>query len=155
MTLDHQQEIGQTISLMDDETKRLFSLSTAQEHDATFIRILLEFLYKDDISTLEHRSFTGRNRTVKKNQIYNADSDDADSYQSDKFKAISPKKKNTIFTLFRERIEKCNVTEHEKFTRVRSTRVIRLVGMGIYNLRKSNQASNGCPPNVRSSHSEK
>lgn len=152
MTLNCQQEIGQTIPLTDDETKKLFSISTAQEYDATFIRILLEILYKDDISVLEHRSFTGR--TMKRCHVNNAHSGGDSSCQCDQFKAISPKKKDTIFSRFRERIEKCNGSKSDQFKRIQTTNITRLVGMGIANLRKSKQSSNDCPPTERSSLSE-
>lgn len=149
-----QPEIGQTVSLTDDETKRLSSISTAQEHDATFVRILLEFLYKDDINVLEHRSFTGRNRTAKKSQNNIDNSGGARSCQSDKFKAISPIKKNTIFSLFRERIERCSVSKNDKFNRLRTANITRLVGGGITNLRRSSQPPNEFRSLVRSSLSE-
>lgn len=141
MTLDCQPEIGETIPLADDEAKSLNSISTTKEYDATFIRILLEFLYKSDVRVLEYRSFTGR--TAKKVQTNNASSS-----ESGQFKAISPKKKNTIFSLFRERIEKCNISKSEKFTRMRSSNITRLVGIGIANIRKMNY------PTVESSSSD-
>lgn len=129
--MTYEEEIDRTIQLTDDETKILFSLSTEPEYDATFIRLLLDYLYKDDKSILTYRSFTGRTR--KKNKAVGIDKDSDGS----KFKAISPEKKGTIFSLFRKRIVSSGTTKHDKFLRLRSANITRLVGHGIGNIRLS------------------
>lgn len=59
--------------------------------------MLLEFLYKDDISVLAYRSFSGRTRKLKKTAD---DAIDAENLsQPNTFQAISPQKKDTLFTL--------------------------------------------------------
>lgn len=147
-----QEEIGQTIQLMDVETKTLFSLSTAPQYDATFIRYLLGYLYKDDKSILTYRSFSGR--TLKKKKAANVDLDAAGSSQSTQFKPISPEKKSTIFSLFRKRIENSDISKCDKFKRLRSANISHLVGIGISNIRMVNKRLNDIQRIESSSHSE-
>lgn len=105
--------------------KELNSLSTEIINDATFVRLLLRFLYKDNLGVLSHRTYTG----------YSRKSNGANALQVDQFKPISPQKKLKICSLFRDRIMNANITTQEKCTRLKSKNVVRLIGAGIVNLR--------------------
>lgn len=108
----------------------LDSISTVQKSDATFIRLLLQILYKSNINVLQCRTFSGNsisNRTTI-----------GDSSQKKQMEAISPQKKQKIFSLFRERIVHADISTQDKFTRLKSTNIARLVAVGIANIRKRN-----------------
>lgn len=105
------------------------------QHDATFIRILLEILYKNDFEKLSHRSFTGRSKGEKATNVC---LDDVNQTETAPFKAISPRKKSGIVTLFKKRIELATTSKQDQFNRLRSTNITRLVGAGITNIRKRN-----------------
>lgn len=102
-----------------------------QQKDATFIRILLEILYKNDLSCLEFRSFSGSTRKKRPEEI--------DSEQNTPFKAISPNKKNKIFELFKKRIQQANISQEDKCLRLQFNNITKLVAVGIGNLRKTNR----------------
>lgn len=104
------------------------------QYDATYIRILLEILYKDDLKTLLHRSFSGK---TKKNSMPTAAClDDISLSQTEPFKAISPRKKCDIFCLFNRRVRHANTSKQDQFDRLRSANIARLIGAGIVNIRK-------------------
>lgn len=120
------------------ESKRLNSISTAMEHDATFVRVLLEILYKDNLQILVHRSFSGRSRKPI-GSAENVCVNDIGSSQTEQFKAISPAKKSQISSLFNKRIDNINIPKQEKLARICSSNLRRLVSTGIGNLRKPKQ----------------
>lgn len=120
--------------LTNEEEKRLNSVSVSVQYDATFVRILLEILYKDDIKILSHRSFTGK--TSKGEMATNDES--GNSNETVPFKAISPRKKSDIITLFKKRIANAGTNKQDQFNRLRSANITRLVGAGITNIRKRN-----------------
>lgn len=108
------------------------SVSLTEKYDATFIRILLEILYKDDIKTLLHRSFSGR---TTKPTVASGSDVCLDDTQTE-HKAISPKKKSDIFLLFKHRILHANISKQEQLKRLQATNISRIVAVGISNLRK-------------------
>lgn len=116
-----------------DETIELNSVSTSSQYDATFIRLLLEILYKNNKDALLHRSYSGRTKKTNRLSLGN----DGDPSQIEEFKAVSPVKKQTIFTQFRKRIMNSNIPTQEKFIRLKSQNIARLVAVGIANIRKS------------------
>lgn len=129
--LDDDDDASETV-LTDDEITILNSLPKTAEKDATFVRLLLSFLYKNDLHVLKTaRSFTGRTRKSKKTML----TEGVDSPQANEFKAISPKKKNMIFNLFKNRIEKSGVSKQEQFSRIGAKNLSQLVSKGISNLR--------------------
>lgn len=109
------------------EMLKLNSLSREKPQDASFIRILLEVLYKDNLRVLLSRSFTGR--TSKANIAGN-------TLKDGEFKAISPIKKKKIFSLFRDRIMNANVSAQEKFARLQAKHISRLISVAITNIRR-------------------
>lgn len=120
------------IEITFDDMKELNSVSTDQKYDATFIRMLLEILYKTNKSTLLHRSFSGQTRNSTQTTV------DGDSSQKEQFKAVSPQKKQRIFSLFRDRIMHADTDDsQDKFLRLKSTNIGRLVAVGIANIRRS------------------
>lgn len=118
-----------SIEITSSEMVTLNSVSIAQQYDATYVRLLLEILYKNDNNALLYRTLSGRSR--KTNQ---SDLNDGEAGQH---KAISPTKKQKIFTMFRERIINSNIASQEKFTRLQTKNISRLVAIGIGNIRKS------------------
>lgn len=118
-----------------EELKSLNSVSIATQYDGTFIRILLEILYKNDLNVLSLRSFSGRTTKARMAQLNLANN--TESSQTESFKAISPPKKNKIFSQFKERIMKSNVTKQEQLSRLQSTNISRLVAIAIGNIRKA------------------
>lgn len=107
-------------------------IPTAQKCDSTFIRLLLEILYKSDINALQCRTFSGKaisNRTTI-----------GDSSQNKQTEAISPRKKQKFFSLFRERIVHADISTQDKFKRLQSANIARLVAVGIGNIRRQNKS---------------
>lgn len=126
------EEDANEVNITDDEMSELNRLSKTKDKDATFIRLLLQFMYKDNLHVLKTaRSFTGRSRKTKKTTL----NDEIDSPQKTEFKAISPMKKKIIFSLFKNRVEKSGVSKQETFTRISSTNLSQLVSKAISNLR--------------------
>lgn len=113
--------------LTKDEENALDAVSLKAEHDSKFIRILLSQLYKDDLSMLSFRTFTGRSK-LQKNLI--------NDNTSDQIKPISPAKKIQIINRFKQRIMNASITNQEKFKRLQSSNVTRLIATGIGNLRR-------------------
>lgn len=113
--------------LTTEEQHALNEVSLKTEHDSKFIRMLLSFLYKDDLSVLSFRTFTGRSKPQK--AVVNENN-------SDQVKRISPAKKVLIFNLFQKRIMNANITKQDQFKRLQSSNVSRLIATGIGNLRR-------------------
>lgn len=118
--------------LTEDEEKSLNAISLKAEHDSKFIRILLSQLYKDDLSILSFRTFTGQSKFKKKTINDNI---------SDEIKPISPAKKTQIFNRFKQRIMEASITKQEKFKRLQSSNVARLIATGIGNLRRQQKVT--------------
>lgn len=138
MLCDDSDEI---VTLTDDQIKALRSLSIDTHYDATFVRILLEFVYKDRLNVLFKRSFTGKTRQSK--QPNSKEGDD------EPFQPISPQKKRTIFRYFKERITNADLTKQEQFDRLNSRNIIQLVSKGISNVRNTllRESQNQCSLN--------
>lgn len=128
--------ITSEIILTDEESVTLNSLEKTAKKDATFIRLLLQFLYKENLHVLTTaRSYSGRTRPPKKPMSTH----EVDS--TEEFKAISPKKKKMIFDLFKNRIEKSGVSKQEQFSRLCTKNFSQLVSKGISNLRVQSKTS--------------
>lgn len=121
--------------LADDDLKKLDAISTSAKNDSTFIRILMEILYKDNISTLMRRSFSGQKRKAKNDTMPDLPLQKNHSSESSSTKTISPKKKDTIFALFNQRIEKIDMPMEEKLNRLKTEHIKRLVAVAIANHR--------------------
>lgn len=119
--------------LTDEELMKLNSVSTSAQNDATFIRILMEILYKNNMNALMHRSFTGQMR--KSNHTTAVDVSSQQDVSDESFKAISPSKKKTVFTLFKQRIEKIDMPAEERLNRIKTAHIKRLVAIAIGNHR--------------------
>lgn len=96
-----------------------------QNNDATFVRILLEILYKGNIGSLLLRSVSGRSRQKSKSN-------------ETPFKAISLEKKQAIYHHFLKRNQNANVTLQESFDRLKTTNIDRHIRNGITNIRRHN-----------------
>lgn len=129
---DDKEMRNEEILLTENEVKSLNSIPVTQQKDATFIRILLEILYKNELSCLDFRSFSGSTR--KKRQ-------EEDSEPNTPFKAISPNKKKKIFELFKKRVQEANIPQEEKCIRLHFNNISKLVAVGIGNLRKTNRVA--------------
>lgn len=126
--------------LTDDDLKKLDAISTSARNDATFIRILMEILYKDNICTLMYRSFSGQKRKAKKNTTPDLSLQENSSSEPSSTKAISPQKKDIIFALFKQRIEKTDIPMEEKLNRMKTEHIKRLVAVAIDNHRTKIEA---------------
>lgn len=109
-----------------EESKILNSLSMLRRSDAPFVRKLLEFLYKHDISALEHRSYSGQTRKR-----------DESKDVGPIFKAITPEKKAIIHQQFSSRIRNANLSSQEKLERMDTKYVSKLIAWGIGAIRRN------------------
>lgn len=113
--------------IMDVDLNHLNSISIARQFDATFIRSILESLYKENLEALGFRSYSGLTTKSKKGS----------KSEKGEFKAISPAKKTTLFKMFRNRVMHANISTHEKIERLQPTNVSRLVALAIGNVRRT------------------
>lgn len=104
--------------LSDENIKGLNLVKTSKNHDAAFIRTLVDLMYKDK-SELFTRSITGRSRTDKIN------------------KPMTPEKVNVIRHLFSKRISNSSADAEEKICRLQESSINRLVSNTLGNLRRS------------------
>lgn len=115
----------------DEEKKLLNSTPIKQESDPLYFRYLLEFLYKDDMNVMKHRSLTGR-----KNE------------QNKEVKCISPEKKEIIFNMFTKRIENSQISLQEKAKRIDSKYIGQRISCAIGTIRKSLVKINASGPHL-------
>lgn len=127
--------------LTDDEMKKLNSISISQKNDATFVRIMIEMLYKNNISDLLYRSFSGQKRKARNASTLDTFSQGEDSFESNESKAMSPAKKRAIFVQFNKRIKKIDMPEKERFDRSKTENIKRLVAVAIANHRAKLKAN--------------
>lgn len=113
----------------EEETKILNSLPIIRASDSSFVRILLQFLYKDNLSDLKTRSYSGKSRGQSRGQ--------AELETEATFKAITPAKKRAIHYHFSNRINKSNIPIEEKVERLDAKYISKLVSWGIGTLRKT------------------
>lgn len=114
---EHSEHNASTHFLTKEDLLKLNSVSNLKKADATFIRFLLEILYKDDLRVLINRSVTGKlKKTVTSNEI-------------------SPEKKGVIVSLFNNRIENSSAPIREQLERIKSQNVNVLIKTGINNIR--------------------
>lgn len=113
-------ESAARFTISDDVQKRLNSTSTLADADAQYMRHLLEFLYKDDFSALDNRSLSGH--TPKKSANH---------------KAISPEKKDVLFSMFIERLQNPNIPLQDKVKRMDKVYIGRKIAVAIGTIRKS------------------
>lgn len=118
----------------EEEIKALNSISIVK--DATYVRTMLSFLYKDDLSILNDRSWSGRTRTRIKTLADNQESLTPHQAHKSEFKIMTPEKKHLIHTKYTERIQASSIYMQEKYLRTNKEYIQKLVSYGIGNIRK-------------------
>lgn len=107
-------------AINDDVRKMLNSTSSLAEADAQYMRHLLEFLYKEDLGVLNHRSLTGY--TPKKSVDH---------------KVISPEKKDFLFSMFTGRLQNPKIPLEDKVKRMDKAYIGRKIAVAIGTIRKA------------------
>lgn len=87
-----------------DELKYLEAIPLLPRNDATFVRNAIEFLYKENIGDLKHRSLSGSKRKTGTNEK----------------SAMTPEKKIKVLTLFEMRLGHDSIPNLEKVERMKN-----------------------------------
>lgn len=111
----------------ESELAKLRSIDDDRTSDQSFIRLALEYLYKDNIGILSQRSVNGTKQRQKRGTM------DGENLEFNATEPLSPAKKRVLIDIFSERISLATQEESQKI--IREKNFNKLAAKGICYLR--------------------
>lgn len=97
------------------ELAKLRTIDGESKNDATFVRLVLKYLYKDNIAILSQRSVKGTSPRKKRRKL------DGEEFEFGATQPMTPVKLKTLAGMFTERLSTSNGKESEKMLRQKKT----------------------------------